>query len=136
MGHGPPPKKDKVRRNKEVRTTIAPVEGEGRALPRCPYEAGWIDEVVQWWAAWVESPMASQFLETDWLRLEALAPLVQLWWAGQDLNAFKELRIQEAQFGATVADRLRLKWDVAPKVDREAAVRPSVAARDRLKIVG
>lgn len=134
-GKGPTPKPDKVRRNKEVRTELEPVaDPVVRELPACPFESGWIPEVEEWWATWCSSPMAGQFIDTDWFRLGSLAVLVQQWFAGQKLEAFKELRLQEAQFGATVADRLRLKWDLKQSPPAGATT-PTADSVRRLRVV-
>lgn len=135
-GRGPAPKDPdkRLRRNKEVRSEItAPATPIDRPMPECPYESGWMAQVEEWWLNWCASPMASQFLETDWFRLGTLAPLVQRVCAEQHMESIKELRLQEAQFGATIADRLRLKWDVA-KPDAEA-LKPKQSNARRLRVV-
>lgn len=141
-GRGPVPKdpSKRVRRNKETRTAVATAdEVLGPPLPTHFGPQGgrirFAPSVRKRWEMWRRSPQAQTFESTDWQRLMDLAPL----WheldtctrAGDRLKLMAELRLQEERFGATVADRQRLKLDVKrPKQEQPAApASDSVSAR-------
>jgi hypothetical protein len=89
----------------------------------------------RWWATWASSPQASKFHETDWQRLEMLAPLVDLYFGNPDRQLMAEIRQNEAKLGATPEDRERLRWKIeepqVPSAD-EPARKSSRARKDPL----
>lgn len=67
---------------------------------------------VAWQHAW-ESPMSTQWLDTD---VDGLARLAVLWdnfYKTGHIDYIKEIRLQGAAFGLTPLDRSRLQWEVA-----------------------
>lgn len=109
-GTTPKPPGEKVRRNVEHREVL-PDSGPAEHPDLVgEFSAG----TRGWFLTWATSPQATKFLATDWQRLQMLAPLVERYFMTGSVDALKELRIQESLLGATVVDRLRLKWDVEP----------------------
>jgi hypothetical protein len=68
--------------------------------------------LTAWEHAW-ESPMSTQWLETD---IDALGRLAVLWdtfYKEPDTKTMAEIRLQESRFGLSPLDRSRLQWEVA-----------------------
>ena len=124
---GPPPKPAHLRqrRNKKsgavtlpaslsaaVDGLIADREPGARVIPN-PDARIWHPQTLKDWAHAWESPMASQWLETD---ADALGRLALLWdefYKKPDANGLKEIRLQSALFGLSPLDRSRLQWEFA-----------------------
>ncbi|MEO3976315.1 hypothetical protein [Streptomyces sp. CAU 1734] len=68
----------------------------------------WPERTREWWAVWAESPQAEHFGTTDWQVLMETALVHARLWSG-DLTVAAELRLRVAAFGATPADRARLR---------------------------
>lgn len=66
--------------------------------------------LVAWTNAW-QSPMASQWLDTD---VDAMGRLAVLWdeFNKGDTKVMAEIRLQEQRFGLSPLDRTRLQWQV------------------------
>lgn len=107
----------------------------------------WHPMVLAWWKAIWQSPMASEFLESDKQGgLYLLAELHQQRWTTNDaselVNIAKEIRQQEVRFGLSPIDRRRLQWEIEKgeqAVDRTTSRRRAKDAsgkdpRDVLKI--
>ena len=73
----------------------------------------WLPATRAWWEMWRQSPQAARFLPSDWSALSRLAVLVDRFHREASTSLAAEIRLQESSFGATVADRLRLRWEVA-----------------------
>jgi hypothetical protein len=135
---GPQPKnpKTRARRNVDPNARALPADGRvdsiGRRLPVPllePSDRLWHPMTSGWWRALWRSPQATQFLETDRYALYRLAVLIDHshrraseGLSTDDLEG--EIRLQEARFGITVADRARLHWTI-----EEVEPVASVAAR-------
>jgi hypothetical protein len=65
-----------------------------------------------WRNAWT-SPMASQWLPTDFDGLARLAVLWDNFNKTGHIDFIKEIRLQGAAFGLTPLDRSRLSWEVS-----------------------
>lgn len=113
-GRGPAPNPDARRRNlrPELGELGAPYSGP---TPKMPYrrhpETGrrmaWSAATKEWWDVWCTSAEANRFTGPTWQRLRMLVPLAERAFAG-DLEAIKEIRLQESLLGAMPADKLRL----------------------------
>lgn len=96
----------------------------------------YLAETRAWWAAWCSSPQAARFTATDWSRLRMIAPLVDRYERTSAKDLAAEIRVQEALFGATPADRLRLRWKIpVPDEKPAAADDPRGARRRKLRAV-
>jgi hypothetical protein len=94
-----------------VTTSITKPTAPAPALPG----AGDFSEATRrWYQVWAHSAQASQFLETDWLLLHMLAPMVDRYYETEDPRIFSEIRINLAKLGATPEDRQRLRWIARP----------------------
>lgn len=69
----------------------------------------WHPAVLRWWSCWRESPLVQDMPETDVFQLEIIAVLRQEFMMGRKFNVAAELRQREAAFGATPADRMKLR---------------------------
>lgn len=105
---------------------------------------GWHPQTVRWWQNWRESPQATRMLTgPDWDYLLDTALLHHQMWVsgGKNSERAAEIRLRVAAFGATPADRLRLKIEIEapPEFDVGAggddAVITSIQDR-RSRIVG
>lgn len=75
----------------------------------------WHPATVRWWQNWRESPQAVKMLTApDWDYLLDTALLHHQMWVsgGKNSERAAEIRLRVATFGATVADRLRLRLEV------------------------
>lgn len=134
---GPLPKASTSRERDERKREHAPVElgsagaeGPERGGGRTKAEWSRLHKRTRaWWRAWRRSPQASQFTALDWERLGLVVlPLVEAFHRADDAgdaatlrNLAAELRLQEAAFGGTPADRLRLRWVVRRPAGPEPA---------------
>lgn len=129
-GRGFPPKDPSRRAGKQkdhtAQTTLRADRSDAPPLPR-RYEE--IPEVVRWWDTWVDSPQAEVFGSTDWQFLLDTLPLVAAYHEG-DLRWAGELRLRMAAYGATPADRARLRMTFA-QADEADAKRPTSGADAR-----
>lgn len=75
----------------------------------------WHPQTVRWWQNWRESPQATRMLTgPDWDYLLDTALLHHQMWmsGGKNSERAAEIRLRVATFGATPADRLRLKLEI------------------------
>ncbi len=114
-GRGPAPKPAHLRQRTNSRpvTAITAPEGDVEipAIPN-PDQREWHPlTLAAWEHAW-QSPMSSQWLDTD---VDALGRLAILWDAlyNGTIAAMAEIRLQEQRFGLSPLDRSRLQWEVA-----------------------
>lgn len=126
-GNGPPPNARKVRRNKEAipQTVLRFEHAEPPELPDFRIERGgklvefvWPERTREWWEMWKASPQAEHFGSTDWDYLLDTALIHARLWSG-DMSAAAELRLRVAAFGATPADRARLRMVFADADDAD-----------------
>lgn len=97
--------------------------------PELPSEVPWPEETLAWWKMWGDSPQAELFSSTDWSFLIDTALLHAELWGNGNTAALAELRIRQAKFGATIADRAALRITLAEADDRDAK-RPEVTGAD------
>ena len=111
-GRGAAPKdpSQRVRRNKPAAVPVLVADGKVYG-PELPATHEWPEATVKWWQAWRTSAQAAKFGETDWLFLIDTAVLHAEFWLGNRTLA-AELRLRVAKFGATMEDRLRLKFAI------------------------
>ena len=91
----------------------------------------WPARTVEWWQMWRDSPLSTEFTETDWSELLDTAVLHARYWRGEVRHA-AELRLRVAKFGATPEDRARLRITFAQADEAEGkSDRPAGQARER-----
>lgn len=154
-GRGPAPKPAHLRQRRNRKSTAAtlemPPEGERRRAPTLPNPDGrkWHRLTRAWWRRVWQSPMASEYLETDVDGLARLAILVDDFHKATSAKERKELlqeiRLQEARFGLSPVDRSRLQWEIAkgdeatrrrqPPRPSEATPEPAADPRQLLRVV-
>lgn len=136
-GRGPAPKDptQRRRRNKDQHAEL-PADGELRG-PELPatyrshdgenaLTVRYLAPTRAWWDTWRASPQAAQFSGTDWQRLLMLAPLVDAYLRVPTVKGHTEIRLAESLFGATVVDRMRLRWELErPEPETQPATRAS-----------
>ncbi len=118
-GKGPAPKPSNIRqrRNKKATATTlqAPEDNTNTEYPELlsTYDDHqWHPLTLVWWRHIWESPMAPEYLQTDIDGLNRLAFLVDSYYKKPDVEAMREIRLQEARFGLSPVDRSRLQWEV------------------------
>lgn len=143
-GRGPAPKDParRARRNQDpvaLRVITASPVSQPKLPPLfLPDEDGkrrrvqWPAQTKRWWQMWGESPLSTEFTETDWSELLDTALLHARLWSG-DHRVAAELRLRVAKFGATPEDRarLRIQFAQADEADEKKTRRRSSSARDR-----
>ena len=143
MARGPIPKppERRARGNRDrVPTKVFAVD------PVAPYELPddllapgeqWHPATRRWWATWCESPLAADLPAVDWSELEATAVLHNQYMHKRTYTLAGELRLRMQAFGATPADRARLRYQVASadaieeRYHRKQAATNGNAARKR-----
>jgi hypothetical protein len=115
---GPVPKNPIVRqrRNRSSTRALLPAERSPiRYTPRLPKNplGAWDPFTKEWWKNVWTSPIHHEFLRADLGALFRLAILVDLFWKTGKLEAAKEIRLLEREFGLTPLSRRRLEWSVA-----------------------
>jgi hypothetical protein len=134
-GNGPPPAESRSRARDNSTRTIIRSDGKlagfdlrdlpEEFLPMMP-KSEWADEntperepwhpaTLRWWDNWRASPQASRMTtDPDWDYMLDTALMHHVSWqsGGRNSERFAEIRIRVANFGATYADRLKLRLDV------------------------
>ena len=123
---GPPPKPAHLRQRTNRKPGAATIEAvENAEIPDIPNpdERTWHQLTLEAWQHAWESPMASQWLETD---IDALGRVALLWddfYKAPDVRLMSEIRLQEQRFGLSPLDRTRLQWEVT-RTDEAERKRP------------
>lgn len=110
-GPVPKPREQRVRPGKPPSPDVVAVDGNTYG-PALPAGRDWPVETLAWWETWRTCAQASRFCDTDWVYLLDTALLHARLWSG-DVSVSSELRLRTAKFGATLEDRLRLRFAVA-----------------------
>lgn len=139
-GNGPPPKEERQReRDRPVRELVKsdgklggyplpedvlpPIKIDGQIQFTAEGEImreEWHPQTVRWWNNWRESPQATRMLTAvDWDYLLDTALMHHVGWksGGTNSERWAEVRLRVAAFGATYADRLRLKYEIETPTD-------------------
>ena len=134
-GNGPPPNDERQRdRDRVVRELVRsdgkiggyelpedvlpPIKIDGK-LQFTPdgeiMREEWHPQTVRWWNNWREAPQATRMITAvDWDYLLDTALMHHVGWksGGTNSERWAEVRLRVAAFGATYADRLRLKYEI------------------------
>lgn len=128
---GPVPKANPVRVNdKTLGMTVVRPDGvrRGRELPSV---IDWHYKTLLWWNEWRLSPLSQLMEDIDWDVMEIAASIHHKLWSEQATlkpseiaQLSKELDRKVGQFGATPADRLRLRIviDNSPVADPDQEI--------------
>ncbi len=132
-GMGPAPKdpSQRARRNATPASTRLPFT---RATPPdLPSDFEWHPMTQNWWKVWQTSAMSELMSEVDWMYMLDTALMHHQMWANGHWTLAAEVRLRVAAFGATPADRLRLRiqWADADKRDEDIPQMVPVPARER-----
>lgn len=155
-GRGPLPKdaSTRVRRNKGG-ANLRVIEVQPTAQPELPTryktrddEDGsftdiidWPMATVEWWGMWADSPLSTEFTQSDWEELK-MAALLHAEFVEGNYKLAAELRLRTAKFGTTPEDRARLKIQFALADEaverterRKTTKQPQPDSDPRLKLV-
>lgn len=131
---GPPPKPAHLRQRSNQRAGHAVIVAvNGLKVPEIPNPdaRAWHPlTLTAWENAW-QSPMASQWLDTDVDALGRLACLWDAFYQAPDAKVMSEIRLQEQRFGLSPLDRSRLQWEVARADEAEKKQKPAEPSRQR-----
>lgn len=126
-GNGPAPKESRSRARDNAEWTKLVTDGRvrGPRLPAgedvLPDGGDWHPQTKKWWHNWRTSPQASRMLSApDWDYLLDTALMHHAMWAKGRWEFAAEIRLRVANFGATPADRLRLRTEIE-KPERHTA---------------
>ena len=115
-GRGPAPKPAHLRQRTNKKAGATTLEAPANPdIPKLVHPNGerWHKSTLAAWREFFESPMASQWLETDITGLVMLACCYDQFYKTGNLEILKEIRLQRPYFGLTPLDRSRLQWEVA-----------------------
>jgi hypothetical protein len=116
-GRGPTPKDPDKLLGNGARPPVVDLDPSAKVevppLPDLPGGEAWEPGVLRWFESFASSPMAAQLLPFDFERVFATARLRQLFEREPTSALFGEIRLNEAKFGGTPEDRLRLRWRMA-----------------------
>lgn len=124
---GPVPSENKRRRNADTFGGAQTVTNDGEICGPA-LEGEWSSHARAYWDTWRRSPQAKLFLDTDWMRLRLLLPLVESYLDSPHHMKLGEIRQNETLLGATHADRLRARIKVTPAETGEAETPAGVTA--------
>jgi hypothetical protein len=119
---GPVPNPNRRRRN--IDETPKTLIGGPVDAPDLPDAESFSEATRRWYATWAGSEQAVAFLATDWQRLHMLAHVVERFFVEGKTSDMAEIRLNEQQLGATIADRLRARM----VLEDEAKAKPKPAA--------
>ena len=94
---------------------VLPMKSTDPESPDFGIREEWHAQTVRWWDNWRESPQASRMLTmVDWdYMLDTALLHHQMWMSGgKNSERAAEIRMRVAAFGATLADRLRLRQEI------------------------
>lgn len=131
-GRGPAPKDPsrRARNNKDPNPTLR-LEFQPCTPPDLPRTYDWHPQTVAWWKVWQDSPMAEVMGPTDWSYLLDTALMHHAMWEKGAWTLAAEVRLRVAQFGATPADRMRLRVQWADADDKDAKIPMAAPVPDR-----
>lgn len=124
---GPVPKPPEQRRRRNRVDQVMLAAQHDKPFPPLPqkYPGGaFCAATVAWYEACCRSPMAAQWCAVDYIRLQDVAIVRDLWFRTGSLKALQELRLQEACFGLTPADRRRLGVTIEPDASGDVVKLP------------
>jgi hypothetical protein len=132
MPRGRHPKPVHLRRSRSKKTSAAVIEAQppGSRVPALPNpdKRQWHPlTVASWTHAW-ESPMASQWMQTDEDALSRLACLWDDFYRKPAASLLAEIRLQESRFGLSPLDRSRLSWEYKRSGEAQRPARPEPPA--------
>lgn len=109
MPRGRPPSENPRRRNEIPTEHLHPEKEVDSRLKKLRNRSQYSAMTQLWWDVWVASPQSEHFEETDWMRLQMLAPLVEAYFRKPGHYSLAEIRQNESLLGGTVMDRMRLR---------------------------
>jgi len=132
---GKPLQRERAQRAKDASYQVLADTGDtyGEPLPQVE-GVTWHNQTVQWWESWRRNPLAQTFTPVEWSYLEDTAYLHTAMWSG-DYRLAGEIRLRVGQFGATTADRERLRLRVEIPTQGQPEVHMDKQRRDRLKLL-
>jgi hypothetical protein len=133
-GKGFPPQPARRRRNVEASTTV--VQSTGKlAGPPLPEGYDWHPQTVALWQSLRRSPLLANEPELGWQYLIDTALMHHTMWTKGRWEFASEVRLRLASFGATPADRMRLKISIAGPEVKEPAKGTRGDRQHRLRVV-
>ena len=108
-GKGKPPSENARRRNVVPTEHLNPQGEIDRRSTQLRNRSTYSAFTQYWFDVWANSPQSESFEETDWMRLQMLAPLVEAYFKRAGHYALAEIRQNESLLGGTVMDRMRLR---------------------------
>lgn len=114
-GRGPAPKPagQRARGNKDpIPSRVIPLIRAGRQeMPDdlIAEDEVWHPATVRWWDRWARSELVKDWTELDWSEFEACAVLHHEFMKKRTFTLASEIRLRMEKFGATPADRARLR---------------------------
>lgn len=121
---GPAPKPAHLRQRTNRKAGMATLEAPDPASVEVPVipnpdRREWHPLTVKAWSRAWQSPMASQWLDTDADALGRLALLWDQFYQEPKSVVLAEIRLQEQRFGFSPLDRSRLQWEVSRAEEAE-----------------
>lgn len=133
-GRGPAPKPAHLRQrtNRKPGATVltVPERTTRREIPN-PDGRDWHPLTLEWWTEACASPMAGEWLPTDWRGVGLIAVLYDNFYKKpENLETAKEIRLQSPGYGLNPLDRSRLQWEVNRADEAETALKKRKQPKD------
>jgi len=132
---GKPLQRERAQRAKDSTYTTVLDMGETYGEPLPEVEGlTWHKQTLKWWESWRRNPLAQTFTPVEWAYLHDTALLHSHMWSG-DARLAGEIRLRVSQFGATTADRERLRLRVEVPPQGEPVTTMDTQRRARLQLL-
>lgn len=121
-GKGPAPKPAELRQRQNKKAGAMTVDSAQALVVKTPAlqnpdKRKFHRLTRMWWKRLWESPIARGYFDTDIDGLARLALLVDDFYKSPGKELMSEIRLQEARFGLSPADRSRLQWEIAKQAE-------------------
>ncbi len=137
-GRTPKPPEQRRNRNPKVTDEVKLPSAKPGERPELP-AGSWHPNVVRWWNAWLTTPAAVLFADTEWERLLRALPVAQHYWVAVDLGEAAAVyaghkALLEAEKGLPATDYERRRAGIHVALSAPAPVATAAERRERIRL--